>query len=135
MKPLRLRFDVAVDDLRRARAFYGRLFRVTAKGRTIRIGRNVVLELIDETQTFLAPDPFYDRGRTPRLEWRVDDVAAWVSRAVAAGATVRCKLTPGPDGVLRDATNDEATIEYAHVIDPFGHLWAFAREPPGSVTD
>ena len=135
MRPLRLRFDVAVDDLRRARAFYGRLFRVTAKGRTIRIGRNVVLELIDQTRTVLAPDPFYDRGRTPRLEWRVDDVAAWVSRAVAAGATVRCKLTPGPDGVLRDATNDEATIEYAHVIDPFGHLWAFAREPPGRVTD
>jgi uncharacterized glyoxalase superfamily protein PhnB len=51
-----------------------------------------------------------DKGRTPRLECVVDDVSAAVARFIRAGGTLRVRTSP----------------TYAHVIDPFGHLWAFA---------
>src|SRR5262249_47017588 len=111
-------------------------FGATIEDGRVAIGRGVVLYVVDETTwTPGRADAFYRRGITPRLEWRVDDVAEWIARAVAAGATVRCRLTPGHDGVLRQAVSDAEPVEYAHVIDPFGHLWAFAREPPDDVTD
>jgi len=136
VRPLRLTFDLPVDDVRRAQTFYRRLFEAKGKGPKIAVGRGVTLHVVDETGWRPRPaDVDYARGRTPRLEWRVDDVREWIARAVAAGATVRCQLTPGPDGVLRDATDDATPIDYAHVIDPFGHLWALARERPPGVTD
>ena len=135
MRPSRLTLDLSVDDVPRAQTFYRRLFDAKGKGPRMAVGRGVTLVVVDETRWTPRPaDVDYARGRTPRLELRVDDVSEWIARAVAAGATVRCKLAPGADGVLRDAT-DGATIEYAHVIDPFGHLWAFARERPRGVTD
>lgn len=136
MRPFRLTFDLPVDDVGRAQMFYRRLFEAKGKGPKIAVGRRVTLFVVDEARWAPRPaDVDYARGRTPRLEWRVDDVAEWIARAVAAGATVRCQLAPGADGVLRDATDAATPIDYAHVIDPFGHLWAFARERPPAVTD
>lgn len=51
------------------------------------------------------------------MRLQVDDVGLWVGRATAAGATVRSSV-PSPAA--------EAAISYAHVVDPFGHLWALA---------
>ena len=60
-------------------------------------------------------DSSYEKGRTPRLELRVDDVTEQVRRAVAAGAVLHfCKKNPA------------GVDTYAHALDPFGHLWAFA---------
>jgi uncharacterized glyoxalase superfamily protein PhnB len=46
---------------------------------------------------------------TPVIEWVVDDFAAWVERAEAAGARIRY-----------------AGSGYAQIIDPFGYYWAIA---------
>ena len=72
----------------------------------------------------------YDKGRTPRMELRVDDVRQWLERAVRAGATVRVKLVLGQENRLRAPLSNGEPLDYAHLIDPFGHLWALAAAAP-----
>jgi hypothetical protein len=126
--------DVAVGDMPAATRSYGTVFaavpEVDASGTTaLQLRDGFGLRIVEEDGH--APGrgdaAHYQRGRTPRLELRVDDVDAALSRWVGAGARVCSRLVPGPDGVLRRAGDGEHGCVYAHVIDPFGHLWALSR--------
>lgn len=64
------------------------------------------------------PDPAGDRPRA-ELYLVVDDPAAWLERALAAGARLLDGPAPRPWG-------DEA----AYALDPWGHVLAFARPAP-----
>ncbi len=124
MKELLL--DVAVNDVPAAVAFYCDLFGGISQGEDpsgghrVKLSGGVVLRVKDErTHVPAGSDPrFYKKGRTPRLETRVDDVPAAVEHALAAGA-ILCGRVPISDS--------EGPIDYAQIIDPFGHLWSFAR--------
>jgi uncharacterized glyoxalase superfamily protein PhnB len=124
MKELLL--DVAVDDVPAAVAFYCALFHGISQGEDpsgghrVRLGGAVVLRVKDDrTHVPARSDPcFYEKGRTPRLETRVDDVPAAVEHALAAGA-ILCGRVPIGDS--------EGPVRYAQIIDPFGHLWSLAR--------
>ena len=121
---LLITLDLPVDDVRRARVFYRRLFRAKLTRDRFVVGcDDLSLQIVDERRwTPGRADRDYRRGVTPRLELRVDDVADWIARAVATGARLRCRLTPGAGGVLREAVTDAEPVLYAHIIDPFGHL-------------
>ena len=69
-------------------------------------------------------DSRYRMGEVPRLELRVQDVDVYVGRFVDLGASLRCRLFED-----RSAAEDEPS-DYAQLLDPFGHLWSFAKEPP-----
>lgn len=119
--------DVPVPDVAAAVAFYARAFDLLpshpdATGACeIGIEDDLVLRVCDEaTHVPRGSDPIsYKKGRTPRLELRVDDVDAAVECATAAGARELVRLSPS-DG--------SAGHWYAQILDPFGHLWSFKRE-------
>lgn len=90
------------------------------------LGPNVVLGLMPETgiKSLLGPslpDPAAAHG-VPRAELYlvVDDAAAYLGRARAAGATELSPLT-------RRSWGDDA----AYYLDPDGHVVAFATRPSG----
>jgi uncharacterized glyoxalase superfamily protein PhnB len=118
--------DVPVPNVAVAVAFYARAFDVEPSPPDVtgacEFGfEDVVLRVCDEaTHIPRGSDPmFYKKGRTPRLELRVEDVDAAVATATAAGARELFRLPPS-DGSPGHV--------YAHILDPFGHLWSFARE-------
>lgn len=130
------RLDLAVPDVPAAVRFYERALAPESVLETpsgavelwLVAGGGLVLRVVDEA-TFApsrADRDMYTKGKTPRLEIVVDDVDERVDRMLAAGATLRCRLVPGDDGVLRSRREGEGPTRYAHVIDPFGHLWAIA---------
>src|SRR5262245_46386279 len=118
--------DVPVPNVAAAVAFYVRAFGVEpappdATGACALVWGSVVLRVCDEA-THVPDDSdriYYDKGRTPRLEMRVDDVDAAVECAAAAGAR-SFPRSPSSDGSPGHI--------YAQVLDPFGHLWSFKRE-------
>jgi uncharacterized glyoxalase superfamily protein PhnB len=87
--------------------------------RACTLGERAILLILPED----AQPPEYDeppaKGRTPRLELRVGDARAAIDRFVRAGGTLRYLA---PDG------------DYAHLHDPYGHLWAFWQPPPGDAS-
>lgn len=122
--------EIPVSDVAEAVAFYERAFgaRPLSGGTpdVVDMALHDDLDLIFRVsnEARRPAEPGYTKGAEPRLELRVDDVSEWVSRAEAAGATALFRLTPGADGVLRDAASGEGPIEYANIVDPFGHRWA-----------
>jgi len=118
--------DVPVPDVAAAAAFYVHAFGVEpvpldATGACPLVYDEFVLRVCDET-THVPNDSdqvFYQKGRTPRLEMRVDDVDGAVDYATEAGAKELFRLP---------ATDGSPGHVYAHILDPFGHLWSFTRE-------
>src|SRR5262245_46413953 len=102
----KLELLLRVPEVATAVAWYRRVFAGNPAAETwIDVGEVIRLVVIHQS----APDDgrIYDRGRTPRLELVVDDVEGWINRMLGGGATLLfCQQS------------------YAHVIDPFGHLWA-----------
>lgn len=131
--PLRY-LDVAVSDVPAAIRFYREAFEAIpgpAGSDELRMnddGDALVLHVVDEaTHTPSEADRFdYRKGKTPRLEIMVDDVDEWLSRAVRAGATVRCRL---PADRSRPA-DDPGASDYAQFLDPFDHMWALGLPDP-----
>jgi PhnB protein len=81
---------------------------------TVKIGDSTVM-LVDEMPQWGAHGPVALKGTPVTLHLAVEDVDAWVARAVAAGA----KLTmPVQDMFWGD--------RYGVVEDPFGHKWSIA---------
>jgi PhnB protein len=121
-----IRLDVPVPNVAAAIAFYARAFDVvpsspdTSGARELGVG-GVVLRVCDETTHVPGgSDPrFYQKGSTPRLEVRVEDVDAAVACAVNAGAKEVVRL-PSADGSPGPG--------YAQVLDPFGHLWSLTSQ-------
>jgi PhnB protein len=96
-------------ELMRMPASNGRLMHAS-----VRIGDSNVM-LVDENPQWGALGPKSLKGSTATMHLSVDDVDAWTTRAVAAGA----KLTmPVKDMFWGD--------RYGVVEDPFGHKWAIA---------
>jgi PhnB protein len=91
----------------------------------VQINGSMVL-LVDEMpdQGLLGPNAL--GGTSVTIHLAVDDVDAWVARAVAAGAIV---IMPVADQFWGD--------RYGRVRDPFGHQWAIAtpREKAPSTTE
>lgn len=73
-------------------------------------------ELIDSVGT-LAPDSLH--GTTVTVALAVDDVDAWLARAVAEGAVT-----------IRPAV-DEFYGRHAKLRDPFGHVWSLTGPKRG----
>jgi uncharacterized glyoxalase superfamily protein PhnB len=134
--PWRIVLDVGVPagELARAAEFYGRMLGAPAAalgGTELEIqvgateGSELLVRVFEEVPGVREqPDrAHYNKGRTPRLELTVDDVAASVDEAVAGGATICCRLANGPE-VMHTAEPGEQVV-YAQLLDPFGHLWAF----------
>jgi uncharacterized glyoxalase superfamily protein PhnB len=130
--------DVAVSDVEAAVRFYRVSFEPesvleTGSGAVelwMHAEEGPVLRVIDERESTpsMRDRDMYDKGRTPRMELVVDDVDEWVDRMAAAGATVRRRLVPGKDRVLRKRAEGDGPTRYAAVLDPFGHLWAIASD-------
>jgi uncharacterized glyoxalase superfamily protein PhnB len=128
--------DVAVPDVTAAVRFYRRAF----SPETVLDGPNgsveiwlvaegvLSLRVLDEKSH--APEMrehvSYEKGKTPRLEIVAEDVDARVDALVKLGATVRTRLVRGKDGKPRERAEGDEPTGYAHVVDPFGHLWAIA---------
>jgi uncharacterized glyoxalase superfamily protein PhnB len=117
--------DVAVRDVGAAISFYRAALGGVPLGADVSGAERVdlggaLLRVLDEaTQAPNASDlRYYVKGRVPRLELRVDDVAARVEQALLAGAVLRASI-PGRD--------EEGDMSYAQIIDPFGHMWSFRR--------
>jgi uncharacterized glyoxalase superfamily protein PhnB len=125
---MRLEFDVAVSDVPAALRFYATLFGATvtstesAPVQELALGRARLRLFDDVALAHRSPlDRDYKKGIVPRLDLQVQDVEAWVRRAIDAGAK---------HGALssRDSTG---RLRYAHIVDPFGHLWAFSLYEDG----
>jgi uncharacterized glyoxalase superfamily protein PhnB len=121
--------DVAVSDIEAAARFYIDVLEATevpstapGGGRLLAIGKHVLLRLCDEAthQPSKADQIYYERGKGPRMELRVDELSPWIARAVAAGAELRTILTDEEGG----------PPIYAQFLDPFGHVWSFALDRP-----
>ncbi len=122
----RIMVDVLVPDVAAAVEFYRHAFGAEpgapdgSDTACLDLGE-VTLRVVQEA----GPVPhasdagFYKKGRSVRLELRSDDVQQLLDRAVAAGAALRGR-TP------RAESGEPPT--YAHILDPFGHLWALAQE-------
>jgi predicted enzyme related to lactoylglutathione lyase len=116
--------DVPVADVAAAERFYREAFDLTAPGSDAAGGgrwlalTGVTLRICDRsTHVPNAADArYYQMGRVPRLELRVDDLEESLARAVRAGA-VACARVPS-----------EGALRYAQIIDPFGHKWSFALD-------
>ena len=131
-----LYLDVAVPDVAAAVRFYRRAFSpdtvLDGPSRSVEIWLvaegALVLRVVDEASH--APEMrermSYEKGKTPRLEIVAEDVDARVDRLALLGATVRARLTRGEDGRLRARIEGDGPTRSAHVVDPFGHLWAIA---------
>lgn len=131
-----LTLELAVSDVAAAKRFYQRAFSPD----TVLDGPNGAVDiwLVAEGALVLrvvarpdgspgdapSPDRAYVKGRTPRLEIVADDdVDARVAKLVKLGATVARRLARGDDGALHDCAEGQPA-QVAHVLDPFGHLWA-----------
>lgn len=121
----RLRLTVLIESshsVADAVAFYRRAFALAgdvapaASDALLEIG-SILLSVEHGTNELDAGS----RGTVPRLELRVDDVDVMVNRWVSAGARVKVRLARGSAA----QPGDSAT--YAQVLDPYGHLWAFAQ--------
>lgn len=127
--------DVAVPDVRKACRFYQRAL----SPETVLDGPSGsvdlwlvaegahVLRVVDEAAH--APTQrerdAYRKGSTVRLEIMAEDVDDRVEKLVRAGATVRARLVRGEDGAPRERRDEgDGPTALAHVVDPFGHLWA-----------
>ncbi len=115
-----------VRGAEQAIAFYGKAFGAQELGRmpgpngqgivhaTIRIGNSNVF-LGDEYPGMGAGAPEAFGGSPVHLFLYVEDVDAWVDRAVKAGATIKM---PVADMFWGD--------RYARIADPFGYEWGLA---------
>jgi catechol 2,3-dioxygenase-like lactoylglutathione lyase family enzyme len=123
---MRAHFILFVRDQARSRAFYARVLerapRLDVPGMTeLELGPGAVLGLMPEVSiTRLLEgrvEPGAARGvARAELYLHVDDVAAWHTRALAAGATELSPPAPRSWG-----------HEASYVADPDGHVVAFAR--------
>jgi uncharacterized glyoxalase superfamily protein PhnB len=82
----------------------------------IQIGAAPIM-LVDEMPEWGALSPKSLNGTPVTIHLYVDDVDAFVARAVAAGATVKM---PVADMFWGD--------RYGIVVDPFGHCWSIATQ-------
>ena len=106
--------DVAISDehtLDAAVLFYRAALGTIAAGsdsvgRLVSLG-NVLLRVMRPDG---REDPYYEQGRAPRLELRVDCVDEALERSRRAGAVLSMRVDDG---------------SYAQVVDPYGHLWSF----------
>lgn len=80
----------------------------------IRIGDSTVM-LVDENPAWNCLGPRALKGSSVYIHLYVEDVDAFTSRAVAAGATVKL---PVQDMFWGD--------RYGQLEDPFGHMWSVA---------
>lgn len=83
----------------------------------IRIGKSVIF-LVDDFPEYCegkASSPQSLGGTPVSMHLYVENCDAWVDRAVKAGATVKM---PVMDMFWGD--------RYGVIVDPFGHMWAFA---------
>lgn len=83
-----------------------------------------IFRVQDERAPVSSPDVTYTKGRTPRFQLRVNNVNAAVEQAVNAGGIVRTRLFGKHDTLPVSVAHTECM--YAHIADPFGHIWAFA---------
>jgi uncharacterized glyoxalase superfamily protein PhnB len=123
----RIMLDVPVPDVAAAVDFYRRAFGATPGASdgsgAVRLDLSKVsLRVVHEAGHVpdAADAKHYEKGRTPRLELRTDDVQQLLDEAIAAGAMLRSRNPRAESG---------KPPRYAHILDPFGHLWALAQEP------
>ena len=125
---------LSVDDGRAALAFYARAFAAEPVGEVVewkgKIGHAQLrtnggdVMLSDWSQEFTemigVTPPARLGGSSVIVNLGVDDVDAWFTCAVEAGA------------VAVNAPADEFYGRHAKVRDPFGHVFAFVSRPPAA---
>lgn len=134
---------VPVSNIEKAVAFYKTAFDAVVVPNHVAFAAGAVclalsdntggptLGIVDEQSYSAAPRRFpYEKGKTPLMEFRVDDVRQWLNRACGAGATMCTSLVIDSDMRLRAPLSDAEVLNYAQFIDPFGHLWALAASEP-----
>jgi PhnB protein len=128
---------LVVEDAEKALEWYGKAFDGKVKRREhFKDGRILHSELQVFGSTLYVVDDFPQwhegqahtppaHGGTPvTLQFNVDDVDAVVARAVKAGAKIKMQVA---DQFWGD--------RYGHLVDPFGHSWAFATPLAGGPAD
>jgi PhnB protein len=121
----RITIPILVHDTSVAIAFYRPVFEAEADPEDPCIlypggVRTLGIRLIADADARAAGEE--EDQKTPRCELVVDDIDAWIARAVSRGAKVDVRLT-----------DEKARPTYAQFIDPFGHRWALAS--PADITD
>src|SRR5262249_13496838 len=104
---------VPVNDVETAIDFYCRAFDAkvvapegvapapSSQNRYVDCGGEFLLRIVDETTCDPDHPAMTGKGKTPRLEFRVDDVDEWVDRAQREAAVVRVRLALGHNRTLR----------------------------------
>jgi hypothetical protein len=64
----------------------------------------------------------YEKGKTPRMEIRVEDIKEWEQCAVEAGAVVKSRLFKGKQSPQGNPST------YIWLVDPYGHVWTLQEE-------
>ena len=116
---------LCVEGAMKAADFYTRAFGAEIAGAMPpdEQGRTMHVHLYVHGSSLMLSDAFPDHGhpfQTPQgftMTLMVEDIEAWWSRAIEAGATA---LMPPADMFWGD--------RYAQLRDPFGILWAFNQQ-------
>ena len=112
----------SVDDLKRAKDFYGRTLGLNV---TDMDGGQLLLQLSGGTTVFVYPKPDHAPATFTILNFSVDDVAAAVDELVAAG--VRFERYPGVKADEKGIHRDQGPA-IAWFKDPAGNILSVLQE-------